>query len=454
MKPNQFTTRYIRVNYESIRTAGLRKIKIPIPVEIELTEHAIWHHVAVNDLWGSPSFYILMKYEKGGVTWDLFTGNTESHESIVGAMGWEVIVRDTRSDLDIYYWISAPFEHFIYSQTLEAGVYLSENQSLDDCIGSFSAFLKNYRESSRHSISHMTDIREVNQLESESYADASKSGPVDYGIAYIENVYKKNIIIAEMVCTADLEEWRSSRFDLDAWVNQISTELMGILEKKGFRNPNDEYDVEDRIRINSDSETSANPCDLSVFSYIQYFRSLGCVFFYAALEGFINILYTLLVKDGLDPSFDRHQLDLEQRVRLLPFVCDGFDHKIEKKLWDDLKKIREYRNFVFHAKVDGPAELHRVVYAGTIYNMTTREMKPKADKTIAEFFCLDQVLFDIDRKDLLKREMRNVSEIVQSVIGRIVGYMKPALRIRVQREILGDDSLPWIDSSRWRNPSR
>jgi hypothetical protein len=88
------------------------------------------------------------------------------------------------------------------------------------------------------------------------------------------------------------------------------------------------------------------------FSYVS-----SIIFFLMALEGFINLIYSLLLKpEFYHKNFKRSvwQSDIEMRILHLPVYCQGFTNAVitpESEVYKKWLSIRNFRNDLIHANI-------------------------------------------------------------------------------------------------------
>lgn len=96
-------------------------------------------------------------------------------------------------------------------------------------------------------------------------------------------------------------------------------------------------------------------------------------YFFMSLEGFINILYYVFLKDEIRPEFFKEQklderLDIYTKVLLMPSLCNGFKSKQKSTLLKDLTRLKNYRNFFFHSKITDSLKKATFVESGFLYS--------------------------------------------------------------------------------------
>jgi hypothetical protein len=145
-------------------------------------------------------------------------------------------------------------------------------------------------------------------------------------------------------------------------------------------------------------------------------------FFFIALEGFINLVFHAFLKKRFrDRDFGTEQrFDLEQKLRLMPVLCKGFkiDNDLPTVVLSGLKKLKNYRNSLFHSKVEDSLKSLCFVEDGFAYNYDMDEYKDrflpahKIKLTIGDVVEVNQVVDDIVNYILesMNQDTRNTTE--------------------------------------------
>lgn len=170
----------------------------------------------------------------------------------------------------------------------------------------------------------------------------------------------------------------------------------------------DLYDEDKRKHIDMHMLT----CGMFYCSAISYF--------FMALEGFVNIVFHAFLKNSLrDKDFRIDQrLDLEQKLRFMPLLCQGFHENSEMPVTVILgfKKLKNYRNSLFHSKVEDSLKNLCFIEDGFIYNYDMDEYKDhflpshKIKLTVDEVVEVNNVVDDI---------VNNILEVMDSTTRRV-----------------------------------
>lgn len=85
------------------------------------------------------------------------------------------------------------------------------------------------------------------------------------------------------------------------------------------------------------------------------FYSSAISYLFMALEGFINIIFHRFVKKDVNDLNMERGLNIEQKIRLMPYLCDGFNNdfnEVASETYKNFVKLKNYRNKLFHSKVE------------------------------------------------------------------------------------------------------
>ncbi|MFT5725912.1 MAG: hypothetical protein ACI8PB_000028 [Desulforhopalus sp.] len=166
------------------------------------------------------------------------------------------------------------------------------------------------------------------------------------------------------------------------------------------------------------------------------FYSSAISYFFMALEGFINIIFHRFVKHDIDDLPMEKELHIEQKIRLMPYLCDCFDNDFNEKdseIYKDFKKLKQYRNTLFHSKVEDSLFGLMDYYGGFHYNYRMDEYK-------------NDFLPPYKGK-LTKSDVIQVKEIVDKIIENIINAMDETAQKYVKEHILNSSSIPFMKSS-------
>lgn len=167
------------------------------------------------------------------------------------------------------------------------------------------------------------------------------------------------------------------------------------------------------------------------------YYAMGISYYFMSLEGFINIIYHSFLKREYENLNLYQRLDLDLKLRLMPSLCDGFENdktEISAKYLDNFIKLKNYRNHIFHSKIEDSLKQVAFVEGGFFY-------LSDMDKNKNEFFPSHKMY--LEKKDVL-----NVKSIVDKIIDEIVSLMNDKFSKLVKEFILRSPELPyWKDKS-------
>jgi hypothetical protein len=182
----------------------------------------------------------------------------------------------------------------------------------------------------------------------------------------------------------------------------------------------DLYDEEKRKHIDQNMLT----CGMYYCSAISYF--------FMALEGFINLVFHgFLKKRFRDKEFGADQrFDLEQKLRLLSVLCEGFDENRElpTAVLSGFKKLKNYRNGLFHSKVEDSLKSLCFVEGGFFYTYDMEKYK--------EHF------LPAHKIKLTVSDAIEVKELVDGIVNYILDSMNQSTRDITETYILKEPHIP------------
>jgi hypothetical protein len=152
--------------------------------------------------------------------------------------------------------------------------------------------------------------------------------------------------------------------------------------------------------------------------------------FAVSFEGFLNLIYALLLRDDLsDKRYERllARSDLDLRVSSLHIFCRGFARQpipVGSELWDDINQLREFRNDLIHGNVTDEHELH-VIPDGlySFYYAPFRDYRgPSRERRAKER--IRRYTADIDQESV-----RRIRTIVDQSQAAIVAALDPKLQV-------------------------
>jgi len=226
----------------------------------------------------------------------------------------------------------------------------------------------------------------------------------------ISNVYLSNYITAEeMLKLADTQE------------PQLRKELL-----KYDARTNDIYDDEKNRHI-----------DQFTLLCGMYYNS-AIAYFFMALEGFINIVLHAFLKQNLrDKDLNiEERFDLELKIKLMPLLCSCFSDRqdyLTSELYDKFKKLKKYRNSIFHSKVEHNLINLNFVEDGFFYNYDMEKSKK-------------DLFLPLNRFKLAKDDVIKVKTIIDELVSVIMIFMTENARTLSKKYILEETRIPFWTS--------
>jgi len=164
------------------------------------------------------------------------------------------------------------------------------------------------------------------------------------------------------------------------------------------------------------------------------FYSSSIAYFLMALEGFVNLLFHAFLRKRFgDKDFRTDQrLDLEQKLRFMPVLCTGFnkDSELSPAVLSDFKMLKNYRNSLFHSKVEDSLKSLCFVEDGFLYNYDMDEYKNR-------FLPSHKIKLTI--KDVVE-----VKSMVDAIVNNILQSMNHDTRSATETYILKEPLIPII----------
>jgi hypothetical protein len=186
----------------------------------------------------------------------------------------------------------------------------------------------------------------------------------------------------------------------------------------------DLYDEEKRKHIDQFMLT----CGMFYCSAITYF--------FMALEGFVNLVFHAFLKKSFrDKDFNTDQrLDLEQKLRFMASLCNGFNENsgVSSTILSGFKMLKNYRNSLFHSKVEDSLKSLCFVEDGFLYNYDMDAYKDRF---------LPSHKIKLTAKDVIE-----VKRIVDEIVSSILKSMNQDARMRTENYILKEPHIPFVVS--------
>jgi hypothetical protein len=160
------------------------------------------------------------------------------------------------------------------------------------------------------------------------------------------------------------------------------------------------------------------------------------LYYFMALEGFVNLLYHAFLKDELKGQDVEQRLerDLELRVLIMPSLCDGFKNQYFQRraeIFRHFNELKKYRNEIVHSKIMDAMKNVGFIESGFLYWVQVK----KTNKDFLPSYT------QISKEDVLK-----VKNIVDGIIREITSKMDDRSKRLFDKFILRDlTTLFWRD---------
>ena len=168
----------------------------------------------------------------------------------------------------------------------------------------------------------------------------------------------------------------------------------------------------------------------------MYYQS--CIsFYFMALEGFVNLIYHSFLRENYRDLDWEKGLDLEKKIRFMFLLCNGFKSQHidpKSKILEKFKNLKNYRNQVFHSKIEDVLKSVCIIEDGFYYTYDMKEVNPES--------------FAANKINLRKDHVLIAKRIVDEVVSLILSKMDSGSKSLVERFILKEVALPfWKDKS-------
>jgi hypothetical protein len=160
-----------------------------------------------------------------------------------------------------------------------------------------------------------------------------------------------------------------------------------------------------------------------------------------ALEGFVNIVFHAFLKKNLrdrknsrDRSLDLdRRLDLEQKLRLMTSLCHGFneDARLSPTVYDMFTKLKNYRNSLFHSKIEDSLRTLYFIENGFTYHYIIDK-----DDHKERFLPSDKGRLTVD-------DVIEAKTVVDEIVNGILDSMKQDTRMLAEKYILKETIIPF-----------
>lgn len=215
------------------------------------------------------------------------------------------------------------------------------------------------------------------------------------------------------------------------------------LLRNEFAEENEQAVRAEAIRFDARTEDWADPTKVEHVE--KYIRGLGMFYaaaisyYFMALEGFVNLIYHAFLRSELrDRNFNLEQrLDLEQKLRLMSYLCSGFkkeDSVSDADYWEDFRQLRDHRNQMFHSRIQDSLKEVCLAEQGFLY---TCDMKRTENN-----------LLPSQKRQLRADDVLRVKNTVDKIVNQTLGRMDAGSRELVEEFILKCSEIPfWKDTN-------
>ncbi len=215
--------------------------------------------------------------------------------------------------------------------------------------------------------------------------------------------------------------------------NYVSAEFMlstAVTQEKYLR---DEFLKYDARTDDLHDEEKSKYIDQFMLACGMYFSS-AITYFFMALEGFLNIVLHSFLKKNLRASGlnVEKKFDIEQKLKLLPALCDGFLHEqynASSDLYSKFRKLTEYRNSIFHSKIEEALKSLVFLEDGFVYHCNISRYKE-------DFLPTQKIMLSVS-------DVTEVQNIVDEIINLILNSMTEDRRLLADKYILKSTQIPF-----------
>lgn len=187
----------------------------------------------------------------------------------------------------------------------------------------------------------------------------------------------------------------------------------------------------------SDSLTPEQQAHLDKFMRAAGMYYNASIFYsWMALEGFVNVIYYAFLKDELKSDFGEEKVDIVTKILLMPVVCNGFKSEQKVASLEVLKKLKNYRNFLFHSKITDSLRTVCFVESGFLYTCRFKKDSQSFYLTPEEYH-------------LLETNAHVIKGFVDKIIVKeIIDMMQDEYRVLVEKYVLNSATIPfWRDKN-------
>lgn len=178
-------------------------------------------------------------------------------------------------------------------------------------------------------------------------------------------------------------------------------------------------------------DTERDHIDQSLLKCGTYYCA-SISYFFMALEGFVNLLFHAFLKCSFrDKELNvEARLDLEQKLRFLTILCDGFkqDSGLSTTVFSGFKTLKKYRNILFHSKVEDSLKNLVFVEDGFMYTYDLETCKDAS--------------FPTSKFKMTYEHVAAAKSIVDDIVHSILDLMNDDTRAKTEQYILSQPTIP------------
>ncbi len=169
------------------------------------------------------------------------------------------------------------------------------------------------------------------------------------------------------------------------------------------------------------------------------FYAAAISYYFMALEGFVNLVYHAFLRSELgERNFKLEQrLDLEQKLRLMSYLCSGFSGKesfSDAGYWEDFRQLRDCRNQIFHSRIQDSLKRVGLVEEGFLYTCDLK--RPESN------------FLPSRKQELRDDDVLRVKNTVDKIVNQTLNKMDVEYRRLIEEFVLKGSEIPF-----WKNTS-
>ena len=216
--------------------------------------------------------------------------------------------------------------------------------------------------------------------------------------------------------------------------NYVSADFMFEIAQTQENNLLQESIKYDALTDDLNDEIKRDHMEKYMLACGTYFLS-AITYYFMALEGFINVVFHAFLKRDFRDKRLRidERFDIEQKMKLMPALCFGFlpEHVDSPfSAYDNFHDLKEYRNSIFHAKVEESLKSISFIEDGFFYNCDVSKYQGPFLPTQKNMLTVDSVV--------------KVKTIVADTVQLILRAMTEDTRILTEKYILKSTHIPFF----------